>query len=99
MFKKYKEYAKNNPEGYWFKAKWYGWGWTPVTWQGWLVTLAYVAAVLLFALTLDENSTNREVVFTFVLPLVLLIVTLLRICYKKGEKPGWHWGPPEDKIE
>lgn len=28
------EYLKDNPEGYWFKRKLYGWGWTPAKWQG-----------------------------------------------------------------
>lgn len=23
----------------WFKAKNYGWGWYPVTWEGWTVTI------------------------------------------------------------
>lgn len=96
MFKRYISYIKNNPEGYWFKAKCYGWGWTPATWQGWLVTLVYVVAILLFALTIDENSQDREVLFTFVLPMVLLTATFIRIAYKKGEKPHWHWGPPDD---
>ena len=92
MIKEYIRYLKDNPQGYWFKAKLYGWGWDPATWQGWLVLLVYIMAVALFALTLDENSPPREVVFTFILPTVLLTATLLRICYKKGEKPRWQWG-------
>ena len=31
----------------WFRPKRDGLGWTPVTWEGWLVTLASVAAVIL----------------------------------------------------
>lgn len=88
----YIRYAKDNPQHLWFKRKLYGWGWTPVTWQGWAVTLGYVVLVLLFALTIDPNSTGREVAFTFFLPVVLLTITLIRICYKKGEKPQWQWG-------
>ena len=26
----------------WFKAKKYGYGWYPATWQGWLVILVYL---------------------------------------------------------
>jgi len=37
MLKKYIAYLKDNPKRYWFKAKMYGWGWTPVKWQDWLV--------------------------------------------------------------
>lgn len=33
MFKNYLDYIRDNPHGYWFKRKLYGWGWTPVTWQ------------------------------------------------------------------
>ncbi len=95
MIKEYIRYLKDNPQGYWFKAKLYGWGWDPATWQGWLVILGYVVAVALFALTIDESSPPREIMFTFILPTVLLTATLLRICYKKGEKPRWQWGPPD----
>lgn len=28
----------------WFRAKRYGWGWRPVTWQGWAVVAVWVAA-------------------------------------------------------
>lgn len=76
----------------WFKAKQYGWGWYPATWQGWLVIAAYIILVLAFSLTIDKNSPPREIVFTLVLPVVLLTIALIRICYKKGERPGWRWG-------
>ena len=97
MIKEYIKYLKDNPHGYWFKAKLYGWGWDPATWQGWVVLLIYVALVVLFAFTIDENSPPREIAFTFILPTILLTATLIRICYKKGEKPRWQWGPPKEK--
>jgi uncharacterized membrane protein len=95
MFQDYLNYLKDNPQGYWFKAKIFGWGWVPVKWQGWAVVLVYLILILAFGLTLDEKSTDREVMFTFVLPIVLLTATLIRICYKKGEKPHWQWGLPK----
>lgn len=97
MIREYIAYLRDNPEGYWFKAKCYGWGWTPATWQGWLIALSYLVLVVLCALTIDENSLPREVAFTFALPVTLLTITLIRICYKKGEKPRWQWGPPHNK--
>ncbi|MFA5736738.1 MAG: hypothetical protein WCX70_02750 [Candidatus Paceibacterota bacterium] len=97
MFKKYKDYVKDNPKGYWFKRKWYGWGWTPVKWQGWLVTALYIILVIAFAMTLDENSTDREAVLTFGLPLILLTASFITIVYKKSEKPKWQWGIDENK--
>ncbi len=88
----YVPYAKDNPEHLWFKRKLYGWGWTPVTWQGWLVTFVYVGLVALFALTIDDTSPRREVFLSFVLPLLILTTCFLRIAYKKGETPKWQWG-------
>ena len=95
MFRRHIAYLKDNPQGYWFKAKLYGWGWTPVTWQGWLVIAIYIIAIIFFALTLDENSPPREIAFTFILPVAILTGLLFRICYKTGEKPRWQWGPPD----
>jgi len=46
---------------------------------------------------IDETSPARQIVFTFVLPIVLLTATLIRICYKFGEKPKWQWGELKKK--
>lgn len=97
MLKKYINYLRDNPKGYWFKRKLFGWGWVPVTWQGWVVVLIYILLVISFALTIDKNSPTNEVVFTFILPITLLTIAMIRICYKKGEKPKWQWGLPEDE--
>lgn len=79
-------------EKFWFKRKRYGWGWYPASWQGWLVTLAYVAGVIFFASTLNEDASPREWFFMFALPITLLSITFIRIAYKKGESPKWQWG-------
>jgi len=97
VFQKYVEYIKDNPEKYWFKRKLFGWGWTPATWQGWLVTTIYAATVIAFVFTIDENSPPREVLFTGILPFIFLTILFIRIAYKKGEKPRWQWGFPKKK--
>ena len=100
MIKKYIQYLKDNPKGYWFKAKLYGWGWAPVKWQGWVIILIYTIAIILFAYTINENSSKREIIFNLILPFVLLTVALTWICHKKGEKPHWQWGlPKSDKLK
>lgn len=96
-FEQYIAYYKDNPKGYWFKRKHYGWGWVPVKWQGWLFLGIYVAAVILFGATIDKNSPPDEIVFTFFLPVFLLTVALIRICYRQGEKPRWQWGFPKEE--
>jgi len=70
----------------WFKAKNYGWGWYPCSWEGWLVILVWV---VLFTMTVTKMHYEwlKNLIVTF-----LLIAILIWICYKKGEKPGWRWG-------
>lgn len=80
----------------WFKRKTYGWGWTPVTWQGWAVIGVYIAIVTALAYTIDQRSPVSEVMFTFVLPSLFLTGALIRLCYKKGERPRWQWGESEE---
>ena len=92
MFKEYIAYLKDNPKGYWFKRKMFGWGWTPVKWQGWVVIALYVAIIIALAFTVESAQSGNEVGFMILLPVILLTITLIRICYWKGEKPKWQWG-------
>lgn len=96
LIKVYIPYAKDNPKKVWFKRKLYGWGWTPVTWQGWLVSFLYTALIILFGFTIDENSPPREIFFTFFLPFILQTIVFIRVLYKKGERPKWQWGRKKD---
>lgn len=86
-----------SPQDYWFKAKLYGWGWTPAKWQGWLVILVYITLILTLVLTREEaiqgNPDSGSNFLILGLPIILLTAVLIFICYKKGEKPRWQWGP------
>mgnify|MGYP000669326444 CR=1 FL=1 len=96
MLKEYLAYIKDNPENYWFRAKLYGWGWTPVRWQGWATIGLYVLAVAIIVLTLgDKNSSDGEASLKVLLPILILTSILLYICHKTGEKPRWQWGMPD----
>ncbi len=95
-FKEYAEYLKDNPKGYWFKRKLYGWGWAPAKWQGWTVVFIYLLLIIAFTFTVDGYATVQDMLFTFLLPLILLTSSLILICYKKGESPKWMWGIKKD---
>jgi hypothetical protein len=73
----------------WFKAKTYGWGWIPATWEGWAVILVYV---ILFAWVMKDVKVASSVGMYFFLKIVMLTTALIAISYVKGEKPGWRWG-------
>jgi len=93
------EYLKDNPEGYWFKRKLYGYGWTPARPQGWMVVIGYVIAILFLAFRLDESVTGEVIVNDLFIPVAALTVLLVIISYKKGEKPKWQWGLKKDDNE
>ena len=88
----------------WFRAKTYGWGWTPVTWQGWLLTLVfallYVVLVLTYmswlgVATLAHAANYRGLALgtlEFLGAGSLLSYALIRVCSRYGEKPSWRWG-------
>lgn len=99
MIKEYIKYLKDNPQGHWFKARLYGWGWTPAKWQGWLVVIAYIALIAALVITKEKdisgNPDSGSNPLTLVLPAIVLTILLIAICYKKGEKPHWQWGPPK----
>lgn len=67
---------------FWFKAKNYGWGWYPSSWQGWGILCVFFVLVGANFNRIDSAFIPR----TFVLTLLLIL-----ICYKKGEKPEWRW--------
>ena len=96
IIKEYIAYLKDNPEGHWFKAKLYGWGWAPATWQGWLVLLVFVALTVANAFRLDMGEHSApDTVTNFIFETWGLVFVLIFICWKKGEKPRWQWGPPK----
>ncbi len=81
----------------WFRAKRFGWGWYPVTWQGWAVIVLYVGALFSGSTGMhvyDEPSS--QIPFQFLSLVVVLTIFLIIICYKTGEKPAWHWGRKND---
>jgi len=91
IFKAYIDYIKDNPKGYWFKAKLYGFGWVPARWQGWVVMLAFIAFLLWNGMTLGDTPTETELT-SFFIKLGVAIFVILAICWRTGERPHWNWG-------
>lgn len=84
-------YLKDNPEGYWFKRKLYGWGWTPATKAGWLVTLLFLIFVAVLVVTYEEQLVTLSD-GEFVVGLLAGLLLFLTIVAKTGESPRWQWG-------
>lgn len=90
----YIAYLKDNPEGYWFKRKLYGYGWTPARREGWITLLTYLVLVLSFIIYGGAKAASTEVVITLV---SIATIIFLVICWKKGESLKWQWG--KDKSQ
>lgn len=78
-----------NDKRFWFRAKRYGWGWgLPLTWEGWLVLVGYVAMVVAGRYIFPPAGQRSG----FIAYVVVLTVVLCAICYAKGEPAKWRWG-------
>jgi hypothetical protein len=81
--------SERSPPKYWFPAKRYGWGWgPPITWQGWAVMIAWMAATTVGAVLL----AGRAHWVWYAVFIAVMVFLLTAICAWKGEKPRWRWG-------
>lgn len=73
---------------YWFVRKTYGWGWSPATWQGWMV-------IAIFTLLMVINAVRLQLYpVWFAGESIVLALILVLISYLTGESPRWQWGKP-----
>jgi hypothetical protein len=83
---------------YWFRPKLYGYGATPVTWQGWAVTLAFAAVMIVVAqfalrpLTQGGGVTLWQVALWIAI-LIAALLGFMRLVRAKTEGEWkWRWG-------
>jgi len=78
---------------YWFRPKRYGYGATPTTWQGWVLILGIVAAMVAVSLYLrltERHSWALAVLLAFdALALAILAIISRR---KTDGEWRWRWG-------
>lgn len=78
----------------WFKPKRYGYGATPVTWQGWALVAGFVGAVLFLAWGLigfDRSQPPGFFNLIMFFKFVLLLVMALWIVSKRHTDGEWRW--------
>ena len=83
----------NGDKRIWFKAKLYGWGWTPATWQGWLAMVVYIVVIEASTLGLLWRHVSTGRVIAAIAVGVAATVGLGILCYRRGDPPRWRWGP------
>lgn len=84
--------ANNND--YWMKRRRYGWGWVPITWQGWLFTLLQTVILLIAASQIPRRPAqpSKEQLMRLIITLLCVSISLVLVGSRTGPKPHWRWG-------
>ncbi|RDE04599.1 hypothetical protein [Sphingomonas aracearum] len=81
------QWARVRP-GYWFAPRLFGWGATPVTWEGWLLTLGGAAAIVALAHRLEDGPART-------MSVIALVALLAFVAWRKTDGAWrWRWGDP-----
>ena len=78
----------------WFKPKRYGYGATPVTWQGWALVIGFVAVVLALAWGLigfDGSVTPDSGSLVIFLICVAVLIAAMWVVTKRTTDGAWRW--------
>ena len=65
----------------WFGPKRIGWGWRPVSWEGWLATAICAAVVVAAGFYFNTSPT-------FIYVAIAAVAALLVLCLLTGTRPG-----------
>ena len=68
----------------WFKK--YGWFKFPVSWQGWLVTLFFIASSVWVFIVVDRNSHSASDTLIGVFPWVIIFIVIASWIASNTEK-------------
>jgi amino acid transporter len=68
----------------WFAPKRYGYGATPITWQGWALTFGFVVLTIFLSMTLAQRPLE---LFAILTPLVIAFMVI----GAKTTRGGWRW--------
>lgn len=87
----------------WFKRRRYGWGYVPVTWQGGLCLIVFLAVLFAAVLQLPRDKSVQPTTGQLIVFLVVALVDVVlfaAIMIIKGPVPHWRWGKkPGDNPE
>jgi hypothetical protein len=80
---------------YWFRPKRYGYGATPVTWEGWVLTGLAAAVIAGSVSLLIQNGRTHDLTMSLVWAAVVAIVIAFLVAVTKAKTEGgwrWRWG-------
>lgn len=75
----------------WFHAKRFGYGWHPASWQGLLIIVAYLCAIMTLVWHGRDLVAGISVLTQIIFPSLALTTALILCCYLTGETAYWNW--------
>jgi hypothetical protein len=76
--------------GFWFKPKVYGFGATPVTWQGWALIGVYVVIVVAATLIFVSRQKSSPAWMSWIAVMVVATSVMTLASWLKTDGT-WHW--------
>ncbi len=85
----------------WFKPKKYGYGFCPITWEGWLATFVFIGLIFVSAYINNFYSFDNKIIIEPTIKeslrffLDVIIFSFLFISFFKNKVEGelkWNWG-------
>lgn len=80
------------PKKYLFKRRRYGWGWTPVSWQAWVIVALPLGLIIASAFLLPSENAGVADVLLYLGVTCLLVLALIVVAAQVSPKPKWRWG-------
>ncbi len=80
---------------YWFRPKRYGYGATPITWEGWVFTLLAVLAIVGSGWLLLGTGAPRGTATVWVWWMIVMVVLAASVAVTRAKTEGawrWRWG-------
>ena len=72
---------------FWFEKKKYGWGWTPISWEGWMTIAIFAGFNTWSYFELASSSTSfAGTMFVYVIWLGVSTFGLIKLCVWKCRK-------------
>lgn len=84
---------KTTKKKFWFDVKQYGWGWYPVTREGWASVIGGIGIIVATAFLAPYIFSDEVTAAWMILSVTFLVsIGLVVLGYLKGPKPRWQWG-------
>ncbi len=82
---------------FWFRPKAYGYGATPITWEGWAIVVVYIAVVLAAVVRLSHHNNTLSTWLSAAAVIAVATGVMGFVGQQKTDGTwSWRWGSPKN---